>query len=364
LAQSKLWPAGTLCITIAANIADTAILAIPGCFPDSVIGFLPDPDKSDVRFVKYLLDTKKASFQAASRGTTQDNLSLEKLLTFELGVPSLSLQRRIADILSAYDDLIEICERRIRVLDGMARALFHEWFVLFRYPGAPHLHIASPIGGIPAGWHVASLGDHIRLETGKRPPGGAVGAVNGVPSVGAENVNKLGRHDYSAEKYVPREYFAAMTSGVVRDRDVALYKDGAHIGRSTYFRDGFPHAEFAVNEHVFLLRTTSDQLCTNHLYLWLQDPQTVQTIRSRNANAAQPGVNRGAIESLLLALPPRSIGHRFDRLVEPVLAAVVAFARQADVLRRTRNLLRPRLLSGKIPLETADPGNADLAATV
>src|SRR5262245_55780706 len=74
LAQSKLWEPGTLCITIAANIADTAILGVRGCFPDSVVGFVADPNKADVRYVKYYIDTLQSRMQGVSRGTTQDNL--------------------------------------------------------------------------------------------------------------------------------------------------------------------------------------------------------------------------------------------------------------------------------------------------
>ncbi len=69
LAQSRMWETGTLCITIAANIADTAILGIDACFPDSVIGFIPEPDKADARFVKYLFD--KVPIQADYRADTQ-----------------------------------------------------------------------------------------------------------------------------------------------------------------------------------------------------------------------------------------------------------------------------------------------------
>src|SRR6266704_642176 len=94
LAQSKLWQPGTLCITIAANIAETAILGIPGCFPDSVVGFVADPDKADVCFIKYYIDTIKFQMLGVSRGTTQDNLSVDKLLTFPFRVPPLCIQRR------------------------------------------------------------------------------------------------------------------------------------------------------------------------------------------------------------------------------------------------------------------------------
>lgn len=120
LAQSKLWKEGTLCITIAANIADTAILGIDACFPDSVIGFVPYEDKSDVRFVKYFFDIFQARMKSIAVGAAQDNLSLEKLLTFKIPTPSLPTQRKIASILSAYDDLIENNLKRIKLLEEKA----------------------------------------------------------------------------------------------------------------------------------------------------------------------------------------------------------------------------------------------------
>lgn len=120
LMQSKLWKEGTLCITIAANIADTAILGIDACFPDSVIGFVPDNSKSDVRFIKYFFDIFQARMKSISTGAAQDNLSLEKLLTFKVPTPPLSTQRKIASILSAYDDLIENNLKRIKLLEEKA----------------------------------------------------------------------------------------------------------------------------------------------------------------------------------------------------------------------------------------------------
>ncbi|MDP2237474.1 MAG: restriction endonuclease subunit S [Bacteroidales bacterium] len=120
LAQSKLWKEGTLCITIAANIADTAILGIDACFPDSVIGFVPYEDKSDVRFVKYFFDIFQARMKSISTGAAQDNLSLEKLLTFKIPTPPLPTQHKIASILSAYDELIENNLKRIKLLEEKA----------------------------------------------------------------------------------------------------------------------------------------------------------------------------------------------------------------------------------------------------
>lgn len=155
LEQSKLWPTGTLCITIAANIAETAILGIDACFPDSVIGFSADPLKADTRFVKYLFDAVlKMRFKAFTQGAAQDNLSQEKLLSIKFPVPKLDVQRIIADILSAYDDLIENNRRRIGLLEEAARLLYREWFVYFRFPGQEHVKITN---GLPEGWQPLAI---------------------------------------------------------------------------------------------------------------------------------------------------------------------------------------------------------------
>lgn len=155
LAQSKLWEPGTLCITIAANIAETAILKMQSCFPDSIIGFIPHRGVSDARFIKYLFDAMlRKKFQAYSKGSTQDNLSQEKILSLKFLVPHFKVQQRIADILSAYDDLIENNCRRIQLLEESARMLYKEWFVRLRFPGHEHVKV---VDGIPEGWEKKKL---------------------------------------------------------------------------------------------------------------------------------------------------------------------------------------------------------------
>jgi type I restriction enzyme S subunit len=356
LAQSKLWQPGTLCITIAANIADTAILGVEACFPDSVVGFVPTPGESDAIFVKYTIDTIKRQMQSISRGTTQDNLSLDKLLTFDIPTPPIHLQRTIVSVLRAYDDLIEVNLRRIHILEEMARALYREWLVNFRFPhSGPLSYCDSEAGSIPAGWAVVRLGEILKtLESGRRPSGGVRGALSGVPSIGAENIDGVGHHNFAVEKFVPRGFFQSMTKGIVQNGDVAVYKDGAYIGKSSYFRDGFPHEECCVNEHVFLLRSGDPRVSQNALYLWLQDQDTVQALRATNANAAQPGLNQLSLRGLTMVAPDPSVASDFDQLVEPLFASVMVYAKQNIVLRRTRDLLLPRLLSGQIDLEAVE----------
>ena len=319
--------------------------------------FKPNPAVIDARYLYYLVISP--AFQALARATKtgsaqpfSDSASCADT-AFEYH-PRLPAQRRIAGILSAYDELMENSQRRIRLLEAMARALYREWFVHFRFPGHEKLpRVASPLGDIPQGWEVTTLGAQLAaLESGKRPKGGICDVEDGVPSIGAENINGIGRHDFAGEKFIPREFFQAMRKGVVRDRDVSIYKDGAYIGKSSYFRDGFPHSECCVNEHVFLLRANGIRLKQNTLYLWLQEPDTVHAIRATNANAAQPGINQQSVGGLALILPDEKTAAHFDRLVEPLLAEVINLAKQIQNLRWTRDLLLPRLLSGQVELKT------------
>jgi type I restriction enzyme S subunit len=157
LDQSKLWPSGTLCITIAANIAETAILGFDACFPDSIIGFVAYTNKADTRFVKYLFDASlKSRYKQFTQGAAQDNLSQEKLLSLEFVVPSVDAQVEIANIISSYDELIENNTRQIHLHEEAARQLFKEWFVRLRFPGHEQIKV---VDGVPEGFFRMLLAD-------------------------------------------------------------------------------------------------------------------------------------------------------------------------------------------------------------
>ena len=311
----------------------------------------------DSHFLSYWLIAPqgKAQLQRCTIGVAQPALTIVHLKGMEIEVPSLPMQRRIAGILSAYDELIENSQRRIRSLETMARNLYREWFVNFRFPGREAIpRVRSPLGDIPKGWEATTLGGQLAaLEAGKRPKGGIRDVQDGVPSIGAENINGIGQHNFASEKFVPRAFFEEMQKGVVQDGDVAIYKDGAYIGKSSVFRDGFPHAECCVNEHVFLLRSNGVRLKQNALYLWLQEHDTVYSIRATNANAAQPGINQQSVNGLKIVIPDEKTAAHFDFLVEPLFAELIILAKKIDNLRRTRDLLLPRLLSGQVELLAA-----------
>lgn len=132
LAQSKLWPKGTICITIAANIAETAILGFDACFPDSVIGVVANPKEADVGFIEYLLQSFKARIQAMGKGSAQANINMGTFEHERFPFPPVAEQRRIAtrlDALSAETRrLAAIYERKLAALGALKKSLLHRAF--------------------------------------------------------------------------------------------------------------------------------------------------------------------------------------------------------------------------------------------
>ena len=132
LAQSKLWPKGTLCITIAANIAETAILTFPCCFPDSVIGFIPNEKNTSVDFIYYVIQFFKEELQKLSKGAAQDNLNLAKLETMCFPLPPLDEQKRIVAHLDALQEKVrqleEIYTKQIADCDELKQAFLQKAF--------------------------------------------------------------------------------------------------------------------------------------------------------------------------------------------------------------------------------------------
>ena len=111
LRQSKLWPAGTLCITIAANIAETGILSYPMCFPDSVVGFISDKEQTTESFMYYIFEYIRNSIQRGSKGSAQDNINLEYLMGLTFKIPSIEYQEKILSTLSTIDKKINLNNR-------------------------------------------------------------------------------------------------------------------------------------------------------------------------------------------------------------------------------------------------------------
>lgn len=318
LAQSKLWPAGTLCITIAANIADTGILAIPACFPDSIMGFVANEEIADTRFVKYCFDVFQKECKQISQGTAQDNLSWEKLSTIKFLVPPLQTQKRIASILSAYDDLIENNQKQIKLLEEAAQRLYKEWFVDLRFPGHENVKI---VDGVPEGW---SSGQLIKLAEFKR------GKTITKSSVKEGNVPVI------AGGLEPA-YFHNVANTVAPV--ITVSASGANAGYT------------ALHNHNVWASDCSfvDSRNCEHIYYVYNFLKTNKNMMlNLQKGSAQPHVYAKNINELILLIPKEKVLKEYSDKVEVIYKAIFHKNKQISSLREARDRLLPKLMSGEI----------------
>jgi type I restriction enzyme S subunit len=322
----------------------------------------PDRAKVHARYLTYLLigDEIQGVIQGLTNGATVPHLNMKDVRSLALPpLPSLSTQRKIAGILSAYDDLIENNTRRIAILEEMAQAIYREWFVHFRFPGHEQVRLVdSPLGKIPEAWQIVSLADKLTvLETGSRPKGGVGEIQEGVPSIGAENVIGAGQYDFGKTRYVPVEYFKKMRQGILCDRDVLVYKDGGKPGyfipHISFVGSGFPYSEMVINSHVYRLRA-APPISQEFLYYHLSSEEMLHWMHLHGSGSAIPSIARKDLLRLPLLVPPAEMLDRFTAFAEPSLTKILTLARKVEILRQARDLLLPKLISGQLDVEELD----------
>ena len=344
LSQSRMWPAGTMAITIAANIAETAILTYPACFPDSVVGFVADDSKCDVRFIEYLFRILRAKIQHENVGTgsVQDNINLQTLSRLRFSIPPLSEQRAIAHILGTLDDKIELNRQMNETLEEMARALFKSWFVDFdpvrakmegrwrpgeSLPGLPaHLYDFSPdrlvdseLGEIPEGWEVNSLGELMELAYGKALKQDR--RADGTVSVYGSN-GKIGWHN----------------ERLVEGPGIVVGRKGTP-GVVTWAQQDF----FPIDTAYYVVPRTGHR--NFHFLFYALEEQNLQSIA---ADSAVPGLNRNLAYMNRQVVPTEPLLAHFNDHVQDNFSSRALIEQESLSLAIQRDLLLPQLMSGEL----------------
>jgi type I restriction enzyme S subunit len=317
--RNLLLPANTVCVTCIASVGKMCMTDRPSFTNQQINSVIADETRHDPFFVYYLLQTRVEHLKAIAGGAATPIINKTAFSEIEVSVPPLPVQRRIAGILSAYDELMENSQRRIRLLEAMARALYREWFVHFRFPGhEKHPRVASPLGDIPQGWEVKKLGEILELNYGKA----------------------LKQEDRSGG-VVP----VFGSSGIVGQHDTALVKGpGIIVGRK-----GNVGSVFWCVEDFFVIDTAyfvTSSLPLRYLFYVLP------TLNFLNSDAAVPGLSRNQAYTLEVLVPPAALLKKFCALADTFERQASTLQRQIQNLRRTRDLLLPRLLSGQVEPKT------------
>jgi type I restriction enzyme S subunit len=279
------------------------------------------------QFYAYLFRTSliRQALSAYGSGTNISNLNQEILSNLQVPLPPLQVQKRIVGVLSVYDDLIENNTQRIKILEEMAQELYREWFVKFRFPGHETVKmVESELEMVPEGWEVGTLKDALILQRGFDLPTKKREEGN-IPIYAATGI--VGTHNEAK----------------VKSPCVVTGRSGS-IGTVIY-----------VDEDFWPLNTT----------LWVKDFRRATPIyafyllkgldlSSFNSGAAVPTLNRNDIHGLPVILPSFELLKRFNQYIIPIFSQKKILKEKNANLRRTRDLLLPKLISGNQNVESLD----------
>ncbi|MFN6945358.1 MAG: restriction endonuclease subunit S [Cytophagaceae bacterium] len=258
----------------------------------------------------------------------------------KLAVHPFKYQRKIASILSAYDELIENNKQRIKLLEEMAEEIYKEWFVRMRFPGYESAKFYNEEGkevpygtggAIPEGWKCSSIGNISYNFDSKRRP---------LSSTVREQIK--GKYPYyGAAKIIDR-----INKFIFDGKFLLIAEDGSVITKEGYPVLQFVNEKFWVSNHAHILQGIAP-ISSEYLFLSLKNYPIIGLV----TGAAQPKINQENLNRIIILNPKKDICEKFNKIIIPFFDKVKLLGDTNIILQQTRDLLLPRLISGKLSVE-------------
>jgi type I restriction enzyme S subunit len=301
-----------------------------------VIRLRPKSPRVSADYLVYLLLSPeyRQRLKGLSGGAAIVNISQTNLKSLPVLLPPLGVQRRIAAILSAYDDLIENNNRRMKLLEESALLLYQEWFVRLRFPGYEH---TRAVEGVPEGWEkkVLSTIADVNKETLKSSFDGEIEYID-ISSVTTGQINETTFYDFREAPSRARR--------IVRHGDIIW--SCVRPNRRSYAVIWQPPPNLIASTGFAVL--TPAGVPTSFLYFATTTDAFVGYLANHARGAAYPAVIAGDFERAEILIPPKGVLNAFNDVVEPTFSQINNLATQNQKLKAARDLLLPRLMSGEI----------------
>lgn len=366
--SAKLLPVNTVLMAMYGDgrtITSLGILRKEATTNQACCALVPNLDICEPLYLFYLLKFHRNHLIKLALGGAQRNLSGIIIRNFKVKVSPLPIQRKIAAILSAYDDLIENNMRRIKILEEMARSLYREWFVNFRFPEHQQVKmIDSELGQIPEGWEVITLGQLFDIKHGyafkgeyfsKEPTSDILLTPGNFKIGGGFQDNKFKYYNGS----VPDEFI--LNPGALLITMTDLSKEGDTLGYPAFVPPA-KELRFLHNQRLGKIILHNSRLGLNHIYhIFCSDSYRHHVLASATgATVKHTAPDR--IKAFKIALPPSEICNRFETIASLFSKKIISLNQKNQNLRQTRNLLLPKLISGEIDVENLDINTGNIAA--
>ena len=305
--------------------------------------------KADARFTYYLTSSDAVvlpainSMTGASGRQRADKRFIQRL---KLNLPDLPTQERIADILSAYDDLIEANNHRIELLEQTAQELYREWFVRFRFPGYENAKFED---GIPEGWSYVRFGKAIDIIDGDRgvnyPKQEEFYPEGDCLFLNAGNVTSKG-FNFSACSYITKEKDSILRKGKLQHGDVVLTTRGT-VGNVAFYNETMTFSEMRINSGMVILRNLG-VVSPEYIYTSLHHEYLQKLMTMYASGSAQPQLPIKDMKRMKIIKPDAKTMERFTEMSADIYNQISLLIMKNQTLAKQRDMLLPRLMSGKL----------------
>lgn len=356
LSQSALWPENTLCITIAANIAETALLGYPMCFPDSVVGFNADPEESSELFMHYVFTYIRKAIQNSASGSIQDNINIEYLTGLRFKTPPKAYQDKIVAVLSALDKKIELNNRINAELEAMAKTLYDYWFVQFDFPDANGKPYKSSGGKmdynpvlkreIPEGWKDGTLEDLGQIVGGSTP---STQSPENFTNEGTPWITPNDLSNNQGNKFISRGNQDVSGEGI-KSASLKKYPPGTVLlsSRAPIGYMAIARNELTTNQG-FKSFIPNKGYSTEFVYHTVKRSLTAITQYASGSTFKE--ISGGTLKTVKIVLPKTTIAEAYASSVRSIFFKQDVVERENEQLTRLRDWLLPMLMNGQVAVK-------------
>ena len=297
----------------------------------------------------------------AQSGGTRAALTKGMIENFEIPIPSLEEQEKIANILSSLDDNIELNNEMNKTLEEMAQAIFKRWFVDFEFPnedGKPYKSsggkmVESELGMIPKGWEVKCLEDITSvISKGTTPTKKDIDASSDFPSIKflkVKDIDENGNIITDNLEYIPLSVHNNKLKRSILYTDDIVFSIAGTIGRVSVIDDRFNNSN--MNQALAFIRLSDkDKMFIFTLYL-MKSSTIQQKIKSNIVQAVQANVSLGTLKALKFSCPNDTLLNMYNNIVKPIYNKQICIKKENESLKSIRDTLLPKLMSGEVRVE-------------
>lgn len=298
-----------------------AIAKIPLTTNQACCNLVINKEIADYRYVYYYLKQQSESLNKLAIGGAQQNLNALTIKKIKIALPPLPTQQKIASILSSYDRLIEKNTRRIRLLEQMAENLYKEWFVRFRFPEHENVEM---VNGLPKGWKVEKLGDYANISTGK-----------------------CNREDAEEDGIYPlfdRSQEIKKSSKWIKNCEAIIVP-----GEGTSFIPRYYKGKFNLHQRCYCIEPIIKDI---GFYLFYSIMLNRKYFLSVATGATVPSLRQNNFTKMKLIIAELELVKKYNKIASTIALLIDKLKDQNTLLTRQRDLLLPRLMSGKLEVKS------------